>query len=713
MTGRSASQVFLDDLLGGHGGQALTSKEPLWAVLKTSKNDEEKLLQAMLGLVQDYTYSRMTQFWRMRQNLFLYSGKHFKEQLAEGGEGKLSQYRVIANKTKILVDDRVNRLTKIKPDISVLGQPGDFDDRVNAELIQLHLATVASDLRFESKFEEFLTWLEVFGEMYLEVGWDADAGEVDEESERAKVEIGDEVVSLEKEMRKGEVRVRLRLPWEVYLDINAATREECNWVGFRDLCPVSDVRVDYGDNEIEENLDVSRFSIEDMSQERLGNHVALYRFYHRRTPKLPEGCELIFTPQKILKVGPIPYKRVVRSEFGELPVEQMVAIKTPNSIFGKSRVTEIATLQAQLNNAFALWGRNLFTVLHPKWMVMEGSLKNPQSLTNKPMVVEYKRGSQPPQLITPQSPAIDIAQFMDVVEKKMDAIFNSHPISRGEVAKNIRSAEQMQILEAEQEESEGMMVAGYVRFLLSLNRKVLGIISEYYDPADKRYIRALGDDHQWKIEEFDVSKLDRPWELELQVSSDLPKNKAAKMRALMQMRQMFPNVVTEQKFAQLLRLGALEEFFDAAVLAYECAEREDFKMMRGGGYPEPREWEDFISHWMCHTKTLQSAGFMDWPEERAEMVINHVMATEMLMYKKGLKSPLFRQELLQLQGFPYVFTPPRDSVMGPQVAGLGQVPSASPVDQQKRNGSGGPGLNFPEVNQGRALNGQFGQKLGG
>ena len=111
----------------------------------------------------------------------------------------------------------------------------------------------------------------------------------------------------------------------------------------------------------------------------------------------------------------------------------------------------------------------------------------------------------------------------------------------------------------------------------------------------------------------------------------------------------------------MLGLGDLDEFMDAATVAIKAAQYENNAMLKGKPIAEPKAWEDLINHYMEHIKPIQERTFKDKiPEENQKVFSEHIKVTEMLMWDKAKKNPMFRNKLMAIDYFPIFFTIPQE-----------------------------------------------------
>src|SRR5690606_28833602 len=134
------------------------------------------------------------------------------------------------------------------------------------------------------------------------------------------------------------------------------------------------------------------------------------------------------------------------------------------------------------------------------------------------------------------------------------------------------------------------------------------------------------------------------------------------------MKQTFPNLISDERAADMLDLNDDRRFFSVVTQAVQAAEREVELMNDGTRVEEPTRYEALLVHWEVHGTHMQTRRFKESPKDVQDLHLEHMLVTEGLMYEKGFieQNPAFQQRLMTLENYPMVFElPPPQPVPQP------------------------------------------------
>ena len=125
--------------------------------------------------------------------------------------------------------------------------------------------------------------------------------------------------------------------------------------------------------------------------------------------------------------------------------------------------------------------------------------------------------------------------------------------------------------------------------------------------------------------------------------------------------QMKPNLLSDERWLDLLDLGNTDKMNSLLTTSVRAAESETEDIMAGRPVGDPEEFEDHIIHWKVHCKAMQERTFKEeCPVEYREKMMEHIAIHEFLMVEKARVNPLFQAKLAELPLFPVFpngFTP--------------------------------------------------------
>jgi hypothetical protein len=383
----------------------------------------------------------------------------------------------------------------------------------------------------------------------------------------------------------------------------------------------------------------------------LEDHVVIWEMYHKYHPMMAKGAWIVFTKDGLLtKPKDLPYSH------GELPCEPLTDIDLPGETNGVSFFQMVKHITGAYNNLTNMILRNFILVGHPKWMLPAGAAQIDQ-LGNDITVVQYK-GPTPPQLVNANTTGSEVFQFRDKLKEEAQQIGGVFGSSRGEPPPGIKAGVALQFLDEKEAERSNEEVLKFNEWIRRVSKKTIAVCGDYYQASDKRMIRVIGKNNEWMSIFFDVSNLSKDYDIRIQNSSALPQSKAARAQTLFDLSERFPDEVDPKHVLELLDMAQSDKFIDIATVAIRSAEAENEMIMQSKSIPEPKEYEHHIQHWKIHTRQAQEFSFKNQtPPEIQQSLIDHIMATEMLMYDMAKKNTKFAEEIAQLDQFPMFFVP--------------------------------------------------------
>jgi len=184
-------------------------------------------------------------------------------------------------------------------------------------------------------------------------------------------------------------------------------------------------------------------------------------------------------------------------------------------------------------------------------------------------------------------------------------------------------------------------------------RKTIAVAGDYYQPDDGRMLRIVGKDNKYSIRHFDSANLSKDYDVRMQVGSALPESKAGKIQRIVEIMQMKPDLLSNERWVDLLELGNSDKMNTLITAAVKAAESENEDMMAGKPVADPQDYEDHIVHWKTHTKAIQNRSFKEeCPPEYREKVLDHIALHEFVMIEKAQTNPAFEAKLAELPLFP-------------------------------------------------------------
>ena len=135
------SSVTFDDFDNAEFDDAIKER-PLWTVKNIDKKpDEEDLLKWVNDDFRNKERRAWTRNRTYRENLCLYKGVHYKSQHSRDlqfiqDKKTDRQPRIVINHIYDMVETRVSKLTRFRPNINVLPANDEYNDKQNARTVK-------------------------------------------------------------------------------------------------------------------------------------------------------------------------------------------------------------------------------------------------------------------------------------------------------------------------------------------------------------------------------------------------------------------------------------------------------------------------------------------------------------------------------------------------------------------------------------------------
>lgn len=262
-----------------------------------------------------------------------------------------------------------------------------------------------------------------------------------------------------------------------------------------------------------------------------------------------------------------------------------------------------------------------------------------QQLLNESTVISYS-GGVPPTLLTQSPIAPELFTYLDKLEQTAEKLSGVFTMSRGEAPSGVRAAKALRVLEEQEDKRAYITAIKYNNIGLVENARMsLSVAGTFYDDSDGRLARIVGKDNEFKIRQFQVSNLSKPYDIRIENTTALSQSPAARIDEITEIMNirfdpMAP--ISREQFVQLLDLTASDQFKDIITRATKCAQSENDDFAAGRPVSPPTETEDLIAHWKVHVQGMQSREYKEIldPMRKAEQE-KHLYITEYLMFEKA------------------------------------------------------------------------------
>lgn len=662
------------------------SIRPLWTI--KDLDDAEKMLEWQ-NRTYDIECSRIQRYREQAlRHLALFIGKFYTDQTV-GGRGTFAEAsqaglgvapqkvsKLVVNHLYDLVTQRVSRITRNKPTVSIRPANSEYSDKVSARIVQFWTDYLLYINDFDRLVAECAQAAYIMGEAYILSLWNANKGEVhqdwkDAEATAATTDtppriplmnsknepvIGEDgqPLYIQKPVYTGEIELRGATPLNVTMQSNIEFHR-AEYFFYDEQFDIDELRELYPDqaelikaDARDDGLDKWRETA-GLPNTKSTTKCVVRHFYQKPNQFLAGGRYVLSTRTAVLENKPFPARQRV------LPISRLSDIDIPTHSRGMSFFVHGKHINATINDLTSMMRRNSLMMAHPKWVYPRGSLVKKDALGNDITSIEYA-GPTPPRIETPPPMSQELNVIRNDLKQDLQTILGVFDISRGQVPSNIRSAMALQLMDEQEEQRANSSVSKHAALIRDVIQKAINVASAYYEKDDKRLIPIVGKDNRWILKEFNPEILSKNYDVRVQNGSSLPTTKAARTEMLVELKKAFPNMFRDEQVAEWLQFQDTDKFFDAATIAVKAAEAENEAMLNEEDIEDPMPYENHVAHWTVHMREIQNRGFKtDTPPHVQAAFIAHVMATEMFMLQTARKNPAYSLELIQLPQFPAFF----------------------------------------------------------
>ncbi len=641
-----------------------------------NKEDEEELLNWCTKVIKSLEKQAIRRNSKCRKNLETYRGSNTtikRTDIRRSERQFLNKVnKFVVNHLHDMTETRISQLSRLKPTVNIMPTNDEYEDRNAAKAVKYlvdHLWYINNIEEIRSKM---LRNAFIFGESYCFVNWNKDKGDLHPLYVKARdmginlkfmnpegQQIEDKTGNLleidpKKPVHVGDVEYEVEVPWRVYLQRQKEIEkvEYC----FRTKVEATEtlkkmypVKAD----KLKKTEKVKAFDADDLTEHFLEEETVYYEFYHKKTKYCPMGYYVKFTDDAILEMRELPFSH------GQLPFVRMTDMDVPEQLNGISQYEMVRPIQNMHDNLSTLLAKNIYMMGHAKWVMPRGACKI-ESLGNDNTIVQYQ-GPTPPQMLQTMPNPPEAYSFRDSLRNEMGQIYGIQGVSRGTPPKGITAAVALQFLNEQEQERNSTTVIKHNEMIKNLAKMTIAVAGDYYEPDDGRLVRIVGKNNKYAIRHFDTANLSKNYDIRLELGSGLPESKAGKVQRVIELMQMKPNLLSDERWLDLLDLGNTDKMNSLLTTSVRAAESETEDIMAGRPVGDPEEFEDHIIHWKVHCKAMQERTFKEeCPVEYRNKMMEHIAIHEFLMVEKARANPLFQAKLAELSLFPVFpngFTP--------------------------------------------------------
>lgn len=571
---------------------------------------------------------------------------------------KLSWYseREVFNQIATIVETRISKMSRQKPSLKTRPASSDDIDMSSAKVTSMLLGSTWSDQLMDEQYEDFISWLELTGTVFIKTTWNKNKGRImipaeqvaqlmgqqgQQGQQQPMIDAGDSGEDLQPttqqpmDIREGDIETSVVPPYEIYPD-NSFRRgvRDCRSIIHAKAYHVAEVFEIWGVEVEAEDVDLLTLQRMSGGMGGLGygyggvrttakpvkSHCIVKEYYERPTMKYPQGRFIVVAGNKTLYAGALPYKIGKYGEY-DLPFVRTVAIDRPGIMWGKSIIERCIPIQRRYNALRNRKAEYLNMVSIGSWYAPIGSIDEGTELNNAPGNIVWYRpgmnGAKPEPVSWPSLPS-SFEMEEQTLMQEFTAVSGVSELSRmAQAPSGVKSGTALAAAAEQDDTRLSGSVTRAANAFLDVGQKWIRLYRQFVQ--EPRLLRHIGANREADVREWSRS--------DLRSDDVFIENMAALSETPAQRRQMVFDLLNaglfarpemspiseegRQKVFQMLQFGHWETGYeDDLFLQKSRARRENNDMMMGIPLPV-NDFDNHQLHIEAHNRQRMQA---EWDE---------------------------------------------------------------------------------------------------
>jgi len=572
--------------------------------------------------------------WQLNINFLLgnqYCGINANDSIDDYEKQYFWQERETYNHIAPLIETRLAKLAKVRPQMMVRPSSGDEDDISNAKVCKNILDSVASELDMSRIIAQGTRWSEICGTAFYKIVWNDNAGAVIGESQDGKA------------IYEGDVNIAVCSPFEIFPDSNSSNGIQ----GCRSLIHARPYHVDsikqlWGVDVEGQDIDTYNLTnaqvagglgylttVAKVGKTQKHNHAMVIERYQLPSVRYPNGRLEIVAGDQLVYEGDLPYKNDKNGD-RTFPFVEQISVEQPALFWGSSIIDRTIPVQRAYNAVKNRKHEFLNRISMGVLTVEDGSvdIDNLEEEGLSPgKILVYRQGADRPHMMSAENVPND---FLDEENKLLDEFLEVSGVS-DLLVNNIANVGNMsgialQIL-LEQDEIRVSATGENIMFAIrKMGEMILRLYKQF--ATTTRMGRIIGDSGELGLFYWDKNNITSD-DVAFETRSEMGETFAQRRSmifdllnaGLLQDETGKLSNAMRLKVLQMLGFGVWEDALDNNSLQIDSAKRENIAVVDGEKL-EVLEIHDHDLHIATHTAFMLSADFGKLEKENKELKEN-------------------------------------------------------------------------------------------
>ena len=334
--------------------------------------------------------------WRLNNNFFIgnqFTSINILSDIEDNQKNYYWQEREVFNHIAPLIENRISKLTAVKPEMDILPASSSIDDQKIADLSQDILRSVYEKLNLSKSISNAIKWSEITGTSFYKVVWNSTIGKKIYNNDNNYV-------------KEGEVDISVVSPFEIFPDNNFCEDiNDCESIIHAKAYSVKAIKNIWGVDVKGRDIDIFDYTTTSLSSGCKHNHAIIIEKYEMPSQEFPNGRLIIVCEDKLLYLGELPFVNLPDGQRG-FPFIKQTCIPIAGCFWGKSVIDKIIPIQRAYNAVKNRKHEYLNRISMGVLTVEDGSV-DIDSLVQDGLepgkVIVYKRGGNAPKFLSEET----------------------------------------------------------------------------------------------------------------------------------------------------------------------------------------------------------------------------------------------------------------------------------------------------------------------
>jgi hypothetical protein len=551
---------------------------------------------------------------------------------------KLEPWRVqfVDNRILPIVVSRVARKTKNRVTFQATPGGADESDISATEVTQKILENDWKQLDLDYKHMMVEFWTEICGAGFWKIYWDSTKGDnaeflygpqgaikkngsplrYDEAQDDGsydgyKEQLGDQLEV--KNVAIGDIQVDVISPFEIFPDPLANSIDECEWIIEEKVRSEEYVKRVYGLKDVKADAEAPigivesrQFNSGSLGKEQYKG-VKVYEYFCRPNTTHPNGKWCVWINDQVVrdKDGP-------ESPYAEFPHVMFSSNIVPGRFWPTAVTTQLRPPQTDLNKLQSQIRENAIRIGNPAVLKSRQANVTWTGVPGEEVLFDDTFTNPIPQFLEPPEIPVYVREEIDRIQNSIVEISGLHEVSQGQVPSGITAASAINLLQEADDTRLGPEIQMMENSIAKAGFKDIQLRAKFMD--DERTVRLAGEDGSWDIFSYKKAILEKVVNVDVQAGSGMPRSKAAKQAAMMEL--------------QINR---------------------EHRIMLGGTAIMINDYDDDDLHIAGHEELMKSARFERQDDQVKQIILAH-WGTHKERRMKAIEKQLEEQQKMMGQG---------------------------------------------------------------